>query len=126
VRIAEALWNDGALRQSLATEATAAASNPDFLNSHCPPAADGAKATDSVECQGVALRAAIGQLNALPAGWRGTDYAGDYLTAASAVARHIPGWLLTIAAASLGAPFWFGLLQRVTPLRKAAGDSSRK
>ena len=124
VRIAEALWNDGALRQSIATQAAAAVDDPNFLKSACPPDPDGAKAVENVDCQGKALRAAIQQLNGLPAGWRGADYAGDNVVAG--VARHFPGWLLTIAAASLGAPFWFGLLQRATPLRKSDGDTPGK
>lgn len=126
LRIAESLWSDGALRQSFAAQAVAAAGDPDYLKSHCPPDTDGTKAAESIDCQGKALRAAMGQLNALPVGWRGVDYSGDFLTAAGAVIGHIPGWILTVAAASLGAPFWFGLLQRVTPLRKPASDSPGK
>ena len=33
------------------------------------------------------------------------------------MAARIPGWLITIAALSLGAPFWFDLLSRVARLR---------
>ena len=126
VRIAEALWNDGALRQTFAQQAAAAANNPDYLKTTCPPDPDGAKALDNVDCQGKAMRTAIQQLNGLPVGWRGADYAGGGGAVAAGVARHVPGWLLTVAAASLGAPFWFGLLQRVTPLRKSDSDSSGK
>lgn len=122
VRIAEALWSDGALRQSFAQQAVAAAGNPDFVKSACPPDADGAKALESVDCQGEALRTAIQQLNGLPVGWRNVNDAKVFAAAMS----HIPGWLLTIAAASLGAPFWFGVLQRAAPLRKAETDSSGK
>lgn len=126
VRVAEALWSDGALRQSFAQQAVAAAGDPNYLNSACPPDPNGAKAVESVDCQGKALRAAIQQLNGLPVGWRSVDYSGGYAASARALAGHIPGWLLTIAAASLGAPFWFGLLQRAAPLRKSDSDSSGK
>lgn len=126
VRIAEALWSDGALRQSFAQQAVAAAGNPDYLKSACPPDPDGVKAVESVDCQGKALRTAIQQLNGLPVGWRSVNYTGGFAAAAETVALHIPGWLLTIAAAAMGAPFWFGLLQRAAPLRKTESDSSGK
>jgi len=50
----------------------------------------------------------ISQLK-LPVGWG--DNAPDNVIAA------IPGWLVTIAALSLGAPFWFDLLSRFARLR---------
>ena len=33
------------------------------------------------------------------------------------IAKHIPGWLITAIAVSLGAPFWFGLMQNLLNLR---------
>jgi hypothetical protein len=33
--------------------------------------------------------------------------------------RHIAGWLLTIGAISLGAPFWFDTLSRFSRLRSS-------
>ena len=33
--------------------------------------------------------------------------------------RHLPGWLITILAASLGAPFWFDTLKRFVNIRSA-------
>ena len=48
----------------------------------------------------------------LPIGWRPEDLRNpSYLAAA------IPGWLLTAFAVSLGAPFWFDLLNRVMIIR---------
>jgi len=32
---------------------------------------------------------------------------------------HLPGWLLTILAVSLGAPFWFDLLNKFIVIRSA-------
>ena len=49
----------------------------------------------------------LSQLN-LPVGWG--DNAPDIPSA-------IPGWIITIAALSLGAPFWFDLLSRLARLR---------
>ena len=33
------------------------------------------------------------------------------------ILRHLPGWLLTIVAVSLGAPFWFDVLNKIMKLR---------
>jgi len=35
------------------------------------------------------------------------------------LAHHLAGWLVTTAAVSLGAPFWFELIQKLVPLRSA-------
>jgi hypothetical protein len=45
----------------------------------------------------------------LPIGWRGERRAGWW--------RALPGWMITGVAVSLGAPFWFDLLGRVTSIR---------
>jgi hypothetical protein len=37
----------------------------------------------------------------------------------------LPGWILTAIAVSLGAPFWFGLLQQVVNLRNAGSKPPR-
>jgi len=36
-----------------------------------------------------------------------------------ALFRHLGGWLLTIMAMSLGAPFWFDVLSRLSRLRSS-------
>jgi hypothetical protein len=46
----------------------------------------------------------------LPIGWSGENVQLDTL-------RHIPGWLITALAATLGAPFWFDVLNRLMVLR---------
>jgi hypothetical protein len=35
------------------------------------------------------------------------------------VLLHLPGWLITAFAVSLGAPFWFDTLNRITSIRAA-------
>ena len=48
----------------------------------------------------------------MPIGWRNQDLRDpDYWAGAT------PGWLLTAFAVSLGAPFWFDLLNRVMVIR---------
>lgn len=48
----------------------------------------------------------------LPDGW--VDWVGMFL-----------GWLVTVAAVSLGAPFWFDLLSKIAKLRGSGGESRR-
>jgi hypothetical protein len=84
------LWSDKPLRTAVAAKAAAAS--------------DAQKAADAVD--------SVDQLE-LPLGW-GANNAPD--SVGSAV-RRIPGWLISIAALSLGAPFWFDLLSRVARLR---------
>ena len=42
-----------------------------------------------------------------------------------AVDRHLVGWLITILAVSLGAPFWFDALNRLISIRGAGSGSAR-
>jgi hypothetical protein len=46
---------------------------------------------------------------------------------AGAAVTHLPGWIVTILAIGLGAPFWFDLLNRFMNLRNAgrASDEPR-
>jgi hypothetical protein len=90
VSIASRLWSDKPLRTAVAQKASAEK--------------DSQSAADAVD--------SVNQLK-LPLGW-GANNAPDSVGAA---ARRIPGWLITIAALSLGAPFWFDLLGRVSRLR---------
>jgi len=56
----------------------------------------------------------------LPIGWDMKIYEGyGCLTEAGFWPRTIIGWLMTILAVSLGAPFWFDLLNKVVNLRSA-------
>ena len=90
MQIASRLWSDKPLRTAVAQKAAAA-----------KDAQSAADAVDSVD-----------QLK-LPLGWG----AGNAPSDVGGVLRRIPGWLITIAALSLGAPFWFDLLSRVARLR---------
>ncbi|WP_333681464.1 hypothetical protein [Dyella sp.] len=57
---------------------------------------------------------ALSYLEQLPIGWIETPHP-------AAVLYMIPGWLITASSSLFGAPFWFGLLGKVTNLR-GAGD----
>ena len=100
VHVARDLWQDDALRYSVAQEAISLASTTQ--------SADFQQVPDSL-------------LTSFPVGWQDEDPFhrreavpdwswGTWLA-------HLMGWTLTAAAVSLGAPFWFDLLSRVAKLR---------
>ena len=64
----------------------------------------------------------------LPVLWRDCDFDEGYTACGfetgTAAIGTIAGWLITAAALSLGASFWFTLLQRVFRLRSAASRSN--
>jgi hypothetical protein len=90
VQVASRLWSDKPVRTAVAQRAAAEK--------------DSQSAADAV--------ASVDELK-LPLGWG----AGNAPSDVGRVLRRLPGWLITIAALSLGAPFWFDLLSRVARLR---------
>ena len=91
IHIAEQLWRDGALRGAVAAAAEAAVA-----------AGDSSRLDERTE------------LETFPLG-----YPDGFPGIAGITGRMVVGWLLTIAAISLGAPFWFDLLGRIARLRAA-------
>ena len=104
VQVATELWSNDALRTTLAQQAvdTAGGGNETI-------------ADDDLE-----------QLHSFPIGWR-TDSDGSIIVPDGFVAWMVMllGWLVTVAAVSLGAPFWFDLLSKVANLRGSGGKSRR-
>ena len=92
--IAQALWEDDALRASVAqtalelTENTEASQGEDEL------------------------------LSSFPLGW---DWEEVRARSCTQWLGRVAGWIVTIAAVSLGAPFWFDLLGKVANLKGAGG-----
>lgn len=124
IRIVSALWTDAGLRQAFIAQAKTATDNPQFMQRACPDL----QGVDALTCQAAATQRAFTALNGVPIGWRPKDYVDRPLAdAALKVVLHIPGWLLSIAAAMMGAPFWFDLLQKISPLRASkAADGGEK
>ncbi|HEY2801626.1 MAG TPA: hypothetical protein VGI85_13610 [Chthoniobacterales bacterium] len=125
--LANQLSHDSALRAALVSNAEAAAKGP-------PPAASPAGATISEK--ETALASTISQLDklSLPIGWRGP---GENLTLPfgrlpffaalwDVLQRHFVGWIITAFAATLGAPFWFDLLNRFVNIRSAGKAPEEK
>lgn len=97
IHIAEKLWIDDALRSVVAEEATALVQDgvsPDSVQAHLSST-----------------------LESLPIWWNDglPDSWGEW-------AKSAAGWFITIAAISLGAPFWFDLLGRVAHLKGSGGQ----
>jgi hypothetical protein len=90
VTVASRLWRDGPVRAAVAASATKAG-DPDS-------AGNAAGKVDELR---------------LPVGWGGSNSPKDL----GDVVHRLPGWLISIAAISLGAPFWFDAMSRIARLR---------
>lgn len=98
IRIVEQLWLDDELRTAIVAEAERVVGNGDDTGD------DGA-----LQAKIDALK----QIEAFPIG-----HPGDLLATIKAIRfQTVVGWILTIAAISLGAPFWFDLLGKIVRLR---------
>ena len=98
IAMAERMWKDDTVRSAVVAQAQANAS-----------ATPTAKLTDAADNVDKVVKVGI------PMGWRGAAVPHG----ASGVAMAIGGWVLTILAISLGAPFWFDTLSRFSRLRSS-------
>jgi hypothetical protein len=101
VHVATRLWKDPALRQAVAAQASATSQQSQAGGGQRTAKLAAADARDAVND--------IDELN-LPVGWGAAD-------TPKSVWNALPGWIITIAALTLGAPFWFDTLSRVSRLR---------
>lgn len=109
VQVAARLWKEPALRSAVASQATVVVTTPQGQKTQVTPQ-EAANRIDAVK-----------QLN-LPVGWGKVNRPRGFNGWIGAVA----GWLITIAAISLGAPFWFDLLSKLARLRGSGSpDTSR-
>jgi hypothetical protein len=126
ILVANRLSHDAALRAALVSSAEAYAKLP------APSSGDVANGFDP----GASLAKTVAKLDdlRLPIGWSGpgleltspfaqTDWAQGIL---NAVRGHLLGWVLTAFAATLGAPFWFDLLNRFINIRAAGKAPEEK
>ncbi len=124
-RLAERLWQDPTLREAMANQASAAVST-------CS-----GSGTDLADCAAWKDHAAIeAELAKLPLGWEpDTSPTGStsFLKRLSANAAdvfasplNLLGLLATALAVSLGAPFWFDLLNKLNSIRSDAAPPSRE
>jgi hypothetical protein len=108
VQIAQSLYTDGPLRDSVAAAAT--------NGSLCGQGKDLQETRQCVASELTQLQASAG----LPVGW-GTDQRPQ--TVSGWVVKAL-GWALTAAAAAFGAPFWFQALSRLGSLRNTGTPPS--
>jgi hypothetical protein len=105
IAMAERMWKDDAVRSAVASQAQAQASAQsaagDSPRKVTQKLDDAANDVDKVVKVGI------------PMGWHGAVVPHG----AGGIATAICGWLLTILAISLGAPFWFDTLSRFSRLR---------
>ena len=140
-RIARELWRHDALRAAVAAQAVALADAPppqlrsDPDPTVTPPegtgeggdANGGTSANDAGDAdRRAALEQNLARLQSFPIGWELDEKGWPVLrdTMPGWIGRML-GWLVTVAAVSLGAPFWFDLLSKVARLR-AAGKPARE
>ena len=100
IHMAEEFWRNDALRTQIAAQAQVAVQTGEI---------SGLEASN------------MESLKAFPIGWSAAPSGTlDWL-------KTLLGWIITIAAVSLGAPFWFDLLGKVANLRGSGGQAqSRK
>lgn len=106
IRIAEELYRNEALRAQLATAAQAT----------------GGKTQPQISDEKIKEI-----LDSVPLGWTCAEVEESFECFKQNVGPLSPvGWILSIFAASLGAPFWFGLLGRVARLRGTGENPAEK
>jgi hypothetical protein len=94
IHVAEKLYSDKALRDVLVSSAEGFAKSSPTL-----PAAGAKPDLDNLRALGI------------PIGWEAERFDADAIT------KHWLGWLVTAFAVSLGAPFWFDLLNKIIVVR---------
>lgn len=126
LRIAQELWINDSLRASIAAEAVTFAETapalqqaPDNTGATGPTGHSETAAGKASDNASVPPIDAMKALRQFPIG-----YADGIGTALGQASTWI-GWILTIAAISLGAPFWFDLLGKVASLKGAGGETNR-
>ena len=107
IAMAERMWKDDTVRSAVVAQAQANASAKPATGSNAPGA--GQALTDAADNVDKVVKVGI------PMGWRGAAVPHG----TSAIAMAIGGWILTILAISLGAPFWFDTLSRFSRLRSS-------
>lgn len=96
IHIAEKLWQDDALRAYIAVQAQDFSAQDEATRSQVEP---------------------LKTLESFPIWWKGLpESAVEWI-------KTVFGWFITIAAVSLGAPFWFDLLGKVANMRGSGGRS---
>jgi hypothetical protein len=121
VRIARTLARDSVLRASLVAQAE------QFGRAPSPPntsGTNGATGLQAVQEQAANLVRQVGTVAGMgvPLSWSREMRTDDGL----GIAAHVAGWVLSALAISLGAPFWFDLLNKFMTIRGAGKAPEEK
>lgn len=140
LRIVKTLSHDPALRQELSLKAEdlmkQSSSSPAPLTALSPKSSGGKTDTKSssaptqglegggVKPPSMGLKEAVKELEAvqtagIPLGWTAAPQGGEWV-------NKIIGLILTIFATSLGAPFWFDVLNKIVPIRSVGASPEEK
>lgn len=114
IAIGQALYGDPAFRAALVAQATKNLQDG-------PPPAEGSSSAKAPDQRLGQYQSSLETLRAsgLPIGWHSLQLStqGQGALPWTWYASKVAGWLITICAASLGAPFWFDMLSRVANIR---------
>ena len=132
IRVGKMLWVEPTLRQAITTAADTFISHPPPLN---PPPSTSPDSPGQNLAQTVAAFNQVSNALNLPVGWHRNlpDYwntlRNPSWTLLRTLLQSIVGWIITAAALSFGAPFWFDTLNRfmivrstIKPREKSAVD----
>ena len=118
IKMGERMWKDDTVRAAVVAQAQATAAKADTTSS----TGGTDETTDSQQLSEAAkkLNDAADDVNdvagiGIPLGWRGEAVPHGR----SEIAMAVGGWILTILAISLGAPFWFDALSKLSRLRSS-------
>jgi hypothetical protein len=129
VTITTALSQNLSLRSAITAQADAAATNPDFVNAMSNSTALDAQIGEIQQYQGLPIGwgdtacAQLAQLTPNACFWRTPDAKAPPAKPASLVGtvlgvlEIIAGWAMTAFAITLGAPFWFDVLNKIMVVR---------
>lgn len=125
LRIVDTLWSDSAVRQSVATAATNL-----VKETNAQPAGQETP-TPALEAAQKAAGQEVGKLLGWrgPISWKHPEYRANdpnRFPAGTEWFAKILGLLLSALAASLGAPFWFDILNKIVNIRSAGGSPVEK
>ena len=143
IAIANTLWRDPAVRSSLVNQAQQYAAQENTGSEPAPaqvkegpppPPAEPPSEAPEVDAESK-LEKSMARIEnlGLPLGWKDAENENDPREGVPAlagvwplVAKHGLGWLLTALAISLGAPFWFDMLNRVISIRSSGKAPEEK
>ncbi len=108
IQIAKRLMTDASLRNSVSTLADSATTKPDPTSSALDRIKGDLQTLDNI---------------GLPLGWYRSDHQKIHF--GQEISAHWLGWLLTALAVSLGAPFWFDVLNKIIVVRSTVKPAEK-